>query len=175
MTSQTEQQINTIYILPSISRRIGKQSMKFGQLIKYNMTNAFLKKSCRKWIQTFFCFLKKLYIMSTQVFSTFVLTIWTYSKNKLYNISDCWSRNVYFLFWIKSLGLASSVQFADDFARKIFHMLCSINWPYFNDWLSILLEILSNMYIKTICCSVCDVINFDINLSFLIKSFFYLT
>ena len=33
-----------IYILPNISRSEGNQTMKFGQLIKYNMRNIFLEK-----------------------------------------------------------------------------------------------------------------------------------
>ena len=41
MTSQTEQQIITIHILPNIARNKGNQAMKFGQLIKYNVRNIF--------------------------------------------------------------------------------------------------------------------------------------
>ena len=37
------------------------------------------------------------------------------------------------------------------------------------------LEILGNMYTVIFCCPIYDVINFEINLSFLIKSFFYTT
>ena len=44
MTSQTGQQIITIYILPNISRSKDKKAMKFGQRKKY-----FSSKSCRKW------------------------------------------------------------------------------------------------------------------------------
>ena len=49
ITSQTEQQIITIYILPNIWRTKDNQTMKFGQLIKYNVRNVFLQKLCRKW------------------------------------------------------------------------------------------------------------------------------
>ena len=35
-------------ILPNISKRKENQTMKFGQLIEYNMRNIFLKKSCTK-------------------------------------------------------------------------------------------------------------------------------
>ena len=48
MTSQTGQQINTIHILPNISRSKGNQTKKFGQLIEYNMINTFLEKSYTK-------------------------------------------------------------------------------------------------------------------------------
>ena len=40
--------------------------------------------------------------------------------------------------------------------------------------LPLLLVILGNMCILTICCLVCDVINFEINLSFFIKPFSYM-
>ena len=42
---QTEQKIVATRILPNISRSNGNQTMKFGQLIKYNMINIFLEKS----------------------------------------------------------------------------------------------------------------------------------
>ena len=54
-------------------------------------------------------------------------------------------------------------------------MFYSSNWPNFIVWLPILLEILGNMRIVINCCPVFDVINFEINQSFLIKPFFYMT
>ena len=45
MTSQTGQQIITIHMLLDISRNEVNQAMKFGQLIKYSVTNIFLQKS----------------------------------------------------------------------------------------------------------------------------------
>ena len=47
MTSQTGQQIITIHILSNISRSKGNQTIKFGQLIKYNR-NIFIDKSYTK-------------------------------------------------------------------------------------------------------------------------------
>ena len=44
MTPQTGQQIVTIHIFPSISRRKVNQAKKFGQLMKYNVINIFLQK-----------------------------------------------------------------------------------------------------------------------------------
>ena len=44
MTSQTRTQAITINILPDISRNKSNQTMKFGQLIEYNMKNILLKK-----------------------------------------------------------------------------------------------------------------------------------
>ena len=45
MTSQTAQQIIAIHILPNISRSKGCRTMKFVQLIEYNIANIFLEKS----------------------------------------------------------------------------------------------------------------------------------
>ena len=53
-------------------------------------------------------------------------------------------------------------------------MLYSINWPNFIVWLPVLLEILGNIFIVVICFPVYDVVNFEINLSFLIKPIFYM-
>ena len=43
MTSQTAQQIIAIHILPNISRSKGCRTMKFVQLVEYNIANIFLK------------------------------------------------------------------------------------------------------------------------------------
>ena len=44
MTSQAGLQKITMHILSNISRRKSNQTIKFGQLIEYNMTNIFLEK-----------------------------------------------------------------------------------------------------------------------------------
>ena len=49
MTSQPGKQTIGIHILPNISTSKGIQTMKFGQLIEYNMRNIFLKKSYTKY------------------------------------------------------------------------------------------------------------------------------
>ena len=54
-------------------------------------------------------------------------------------------------------------------------MLYSIKWPHFIVWLPLLLEILGNMCIIIVCFPSCEVVNFEINFAFLIKSFFYMT
>ena len=59
--------------------------------------------------------------------------------------------------------------------KKIFLTLCSINWPNFMVWLLLLLKTLANMSIVIIWVPVCHVINFEINLSFLIKPVSYMT
>ena len=45
MTSQPDKQTILIHIFPNISRRKCNQTMKLGQLIKYNMRNTFVEKS----------------------------------------------------------------------------------------------------------------------------------
>ena len=49
MASQSGQQTIAIHILPDISRSKGNQTMKFGQLIEYNMRNIFVEKSYTKF------------------------------------------------------------------------------------------------------------------------------
>ena len=77
-----------------------------------------------------------------------------------------------FDFLDKGLGIVSPAHFVYDFSTKMFLMLYSINWPNFIVWLPLLLEILSNMCIAIICYPGCDVIDFEINLIFLIEPFF---
>ena len=48
MSSQTGKKLITIHILPNISRSKGAQTMKFCQLIEYNIRNGFLKKHLQK-------------------------------------------------------------------------------------------------------------------------------
>ena len=70
------------------------------------------------------------------------------------------------------LELVTLPHFLHNFWRKVFILLCSINWRNFIVWLLLLCEILGNMCIGIVCKPVCDVINFDVNLIFLIKLFF---
>ena len=44
MTSKHGQQTVTTHVLPNISRSKGNQTIKFGQLLKYNKRKSFLKK-----------------------------------------------------------------------------------------------------------------------------------
>ena len=50
-------------------------------------------------------------------------------------------------------------------------MLYSINWTNFIAWLPLLLEILGNMCIATVCYPGCDIMDFEINFIFLIQPF----
>ena len=68
------------------------------------------------------------------------------------------------------MELVSLPHFPRDFRRKIFLLLYSITLPSFIVWL--LCEILGNMCIAIASEPGCDVINFEINLIFLIKPFF---
>ena len=49
MTSQAGLQTIARHILFNISESRGNQTMKFGQLIKYNKRNIFFQKLCRRW------------------------------------------------------------------------------------------------------------------------------
>ena len=48
MTSETRKQIITIHMLPKISRSIANLTMKFDQLIEFNVRNIFIEKSSKK-------------------------------------------------------------------------------------------------------------------------------
>ena len=78
------------------------------------------------------------------------------------------------LFWKikKGLQLVFLPHFPHNFWRKLFLLLYSINWPYFIVWLPLLCEILDNMPIAIVCKPGCDVMNFEVDLIFLVKPFF---
>ena len=59
------------------------------------------------------------------------------------------------------------------FQKKMFLMLYSIKGPNFIAWLPLFLEILGNVCTGIVCQPGCDVMDFEINLIFLIKSFFF--
>ena len=80
-----------------------------------------------------------------------------------------------FDFLEKGLGIVSASNFVYDFSRYFFLVLHSINWPNLIAWLPLLLEILGNMCITIVCFPGCYLINFEINLIFLTKPFFYVT
>ena len=89
---------------------------------------------------------------------------------------DYWSKKMFnFDLLEKRLGIVFPPHIVYDFSREMFVMLYSSNWPNFIVWLALLLEILGDMCIAIIYFSGCDVINFEINLIFLIKPFFYIT
>ena len=71
-----------------------------------------------------------------------------------------------------SLELVFLPYFPHNFWRKIFLLLYSIHWPNFIVWFPLLCEILDNMCIAIFCKPRCDIMNFEVNLIFLIKLFF---
>ena len=96
-----------------------------------------------------------------------------FTINKLFKALRYWSRDILnFDFLDKGLGIVSSAHFVYDFSTKLFPFLYSINWPTFIPWLPLLLQILGNMSIAIVCYPGCDVMAFEINLTFLIESFF---
>ena len=71
----------------------------------------------------------------------------------------------------RGLQLVYLPHFLHDFRRKTFLLLYFINWPNFIVWLLLLREVLTNMCIAIVSFRGCDVINFEINLIFLIKPY----
>ena len=69
--------------------------------------------------------------------------------------------------FLKGLRLVFPSHFLYDFLRTLFLMLYFINWPCFNVWLPLLLQILSNMCLVIICCLVCDAIIFKLTFKIL--------
>ena len=99
-----------------------------------------------------------------------------FNKNDLYKTLDYWFRDKLSFYYLKkNLGIVSPLRFLYDCSRKFLLLLYFINLSNFIVWLPLLLEILGNVYIVTVCFSGCDVITFGMNLTFLIKQFFYLT
>ena len=72
----------------------------------------------------------------------------------------------------RGLELVSLPHFVHNFWRKIFILLYSINPSSFIVWLLLLREILGDMCIVIVWKPDCDVMTFEVNLTFLIKPFF---
>ena len=90
-----------------------------------------------------------------------------YNRNKLFKTLHYRSRDMLnFHFLEKGLGIVSPANFVYDFSTQMFFMLYSINWPKFIARLPLLLEILGSRYMAIICYPCCDVMDFEINLSF---------
>ena len=129
-----------------------------------------------------FLFFKKLHTRSKQVISTSVLISFgrlplehTIKTNCISFLTVDPQICSILIFLIKGLGLTCSPHCVYDFLRKIFPGLYSINWQNFVVWLRLLHEILGNICIRIDCLPVCDNINYENNLSFLIKPCFYMT
>ena len=160
--------------------------MKFGQLIEHSKANIFLSKLCRKWgretnSRLLYVFLKS-FILGKSKWSAVSFHYISiafklgYNRNRLFKTLHYWSRDMLnFGFLDKGLGIVSPALFVHDFSTKIFLMSCSINWPNFITWLSLLLEILGKMCIPIVCYPGCDAMDFKIIIFFLIDPFFYMT
>ena len=103
-----------------------------------------------------------------------------YCISKLRTIKIYWNKSGDHLllpqikpFWKMKRGLevVSLSHFLHKFWRKLFLTLYSINCPNFIIWLLLLHEMLNNMCIVVVCFLVFDMINFEINLRFLVKPF----
>ena len=74
----------------------------------------------------------------------------------------------------RGLELFPLPHFLQDFWRRIFLKLYSINWPDLIVWLSFFHEILGNICIVIACFQGCDVVNLEIDLIFLINLVSYI-
>ena len=108
MTSQTGQQIITIFILPNISRSKGKHAMKIGQLIDCKVRNIFLEKLYIKWVgeTSLKSFYKKLKLSISRYLYISRSTVWRFINfvllyvqvNDYQNISKLWCSALNFTF-----------------------------------------------------------------------------
>ena len=130
----------------------------------------------------FLIFKNALYEVKTSVQATLSFNIFRLSstchtiKTNRIKLWDYWFRYMFkFDILEKGLGIVSPPYFVYVFSRIMFLMLYSISWPNFIAWLLLLLEILGNVCRVIVCYSGWNVINFKINLFFLIKPLFYMT
>ena len=156
--------------------------MKFDQVIEHNKRNNFLQKSCRKWgretsSRPLFVFLRSFKWGKSEWSG--VGKCWTSPelgiqwKETVFKTSYYWFKDMLnFTFLEKSFEIVSAPYFLYDFSRKMSLMLYSINWPNFIVWLILLLEILFNVLNTIVSLPGCNVLNFEIDLIFLIKPFF---
>ena len=147
--------------MPNVSRSKGNQTMKFDKLIECNIRNIFLEKSYshsggETSPRSFSNQIKIAPVSGSMIwnFIQFVFIVWQVGGYR------------------NTLKLVSLPHFLHNFRRKIFLLLYYINWPNSIFWLSLLCEIFGNMCIAIICKPVCDVMNFEVKLVFLIKPFF---
>ena len=133
--------------MPIIIQSKGNQTMKFGQLIGYKKINLFFFKNhaeneAGRLVPDLVLFLKKSLWGKSKWSATkfqhisIVLNL-VYNKKKLYKTLDYCSRYmINFDILEKGLEIVSPPHFMYDFARKMFFMLYSINWPNSIGWLS---------------------------------------
>ena len=138
MTSKTKKKINSLNILPDMSRsKCNKTIMKFGQQIESNLKIFFKNSNAenKAWrlVRASFCFFGKIHGVKTYglrlSFSSFWLSsTWKCNKNKLHKCSICWSRYMpHFHDLGKRLAIVSPSNLVYDFSRKFFLLLYFIN------------------------------------------------
>ena len=187
MTPQPGSQSILIHILPNILRSKVNQTIKFGQLTECNMGNIFFLKIHKqnaveklKLVPDLFLEDESwayLWINGLKLYTVCFCCMANGGLSK-YNETKLWTACLFSshikLFWKIKRGLELVIQpyFPHNFWRKMFALLCSINWPNFTVWLPLLCEILGNMCIAIVCKPGCDVMNFEANLIFIIKLFF---
>ena len=142
MTSLSGKQIAIINILPNISRSIGNQTMKFGQLIEYSAKSVFIQNHSRnealRLVPDPLFFLKKTLCevkasrqhLSFKFFDSFQLG-YTIKANCLkFQTVDLKICSI--CFFKKGSGTNFSITFwAVFFSRKVFLMSYYINLPIF--------------------------------------------
>ena len=143
------------------------------------MKNIFVKKPYTKCVGEIiprpFSKISKLIISLDQSSKVLYSLFLSYAKMRLSKYIETKLQNTHIkLFKNAKIGveLGSLLHFFHFFWRKIFILLYSINWLNFIVWLYLLREILSSVYIPIVCLQGCDVMNFEINLTFLIEPFF---
>ena len=154
--------------------------MKFGHLIECNVRNIFLEKSYTKCggetSPSLFREKWKLSISldksSKILYSYTVFIVWPIEIHWNYAADHLLSPHIKLFKKIRGLELVTLPHFLHNFWRKIFLVLCSTNWPNFIVLMSLLCEILGNMFIGIVCKPGCDAMNFEDNLTFVIKLFF---
>ena len=166
MPSQPGKETIATHILATISRSKSHQTMKFGQLIEYNIKNIFLKKSTQNMVgkRVLDPFLKNqnwAYLWINCVKSStacfYCMPGWGLSKHiktKLQTI--CFYLPKAFLKNNKNMsGTNLLASFSAWFLRKnispVIFFNINITWPDFPVWLPLLCEILSNMCIVIVC------------------------
>ena len=94
---------------------------------------------------------------------------------KGYKTLDYWFRDMLnFNYLEKDLGIVYPAHLVYDYSKKNFLTLYSIKWPSFLVRLPLLLEIFVSMCIVVVCPFGCGVLNFEINLNFIIKPLLYM-
>ena len=136
MTSQTRKQIIAIHILPNIPKGKGNQTMKFGQLVEYNIRNIFFEKLYAKCdgeatTRPFYKKSKLSVSLDQQFQMLFLLYVQVYQnilKPRSWQIDFTWHKP---FLKNKGLELVSLSRFLHDILRKIFLTLYSgDSWNY---------------------------------------------